>query len=104
VVVVVVEPNLADADYFGVSAELTQRRDRAVVRLGRIVRVDPDRGPDVGVSVGQPDRDFEIGRSPVPIAKNPSTPAARAASSTASRSSSKALLSRWQWESMRAIP
>ncbi len=51
-VVVVVQTDLADADYLGMRGEFAQPGDGPSVCLGRIVRVDADRGPDVLVRVG----------------------------------------------------
>ena len=64
VVVVEIEPGLADADDFGDAPRERDERGAVGVGLGRgLVRMDADRAPDVGVALGDRPYPLELGRA-----------------------------------------
>ena len=63
ILVVIVQPDLADGAHAGVLAERTVARDARLVHMVCVVRVAADGGPDPVVALGQ--RDGALGRGQV---------------------------------------
>ena len=97
VVVVVVEPGLADRHHLRIGGEPDQVFRRDVRLFGGVVRMRADRAEDVAGSARRSPGAAESAPPASRCVTMVSTPAARARSRTASRSSSKSGKSRWQW-------
>ena len=83
-VVIIIEPALADRDDLRMRRRLDQRRGAKVgMRVG-LVRVDADAGPDVGIALGGGDDVVPFALAGRDVEESRSTPRARAASSTSS--------------------
>ena len=100
VIIVIVEPGLADADAFGMRGEGADRRGVGFRLFGRLMRMRADGEIDVGEALGdrRPGarlRDARRDRDQPLDARR-----ARARATTASSSSAKSGKSRWQWLSI----
>ena len=98
-IVVIVEPGLADADAFGMGGERARRGEIEFWLVGGVMGMGADGEIDRGEALGdraQPPASATL----VEIVTIRSTPASLARATTPSRSSAKSGKSRWQWLSI----
>ena len=93
-VVIIIEPALADRDHARVRRRLDQRRGAEVGMGVGLVRVDADAGPDVGVRAPRRAITASHSRWRVEMLRKPVTPRARAAASTSSWRSARPVVDR----------